>query len=93
MHKLPVDLHHFRTVDGREVDLLLEREDGFIAIECKVAEKVNSGDMRQMNKLQEFLDKPLLLCLVVSFDNHPRRFDEGPVPMWNVAAHQLMGIA
>ena len=33
--RLPVELSHLRTTDGREIDLLIERDDGFIAIEYR----------------------------------------------------------
>jgi predicted AAA+ superfamily ATPase len=89
--RLPVELHHLHTVDGREVDLLVEREDGFIAIECKQASKVSPADFRHIKALDPVLDKPLLLGVVVSSDLAPRAFIEGRPPHWNVAAHQLLG--
>jgi predicted AAA+ superfamily ATPase len=89
--RLPVEFHHLRTADGREVDLLLEREDGFIAVECKQASKVSPTDFRHLKDVERILDKPLLLGLVVSEDPVPRVVLEGPPAHWNVAAHQLLG--
>lgn len=87
--RLPVELHHMRTADGREIDLLLEREDGFIAIECKQASKITPGDFRHFKDLDKILDKPLLLSLVVSNDIEPRAISREQNAAWNVAAHQL----
>jgi hypothetical protein len=35
VYNLPLNLYHLRTQDGKEIDLLLEGEDYFIAIEIK----------------------------------------------------------
>jgi predicted AAA+ superfamily ATPase len=87
--RMPVELHHLRTADRREVDLLVEREDGFFAIECKQSARVSNADFRHFRDLADILDKPLLLSLVVSNDPSPRAmFSEGGA-CWNVAAHQL----
>ena len=87
--RLPVELFHLRTTDGREVDLLIEREDGFIAVECKQASQTTYGDFRSTRELGRILNKPLLLSLVVSSDLRPRSFSEKGSE-WNVAAHQLL---
>ena len=89
--RLPISMYHLRTADGREVDLLLEREDGFVAIECKMTEHVSSVDFRNLINLEPILDKPLLLKLVVTNDPVPRIVIPGEIPGWNVAAHQLLG--
>ena len=73
--KIPVSLYHIRTTDGREVDLLIEREDGYIAIECKQSDRVYPQDFRHLRDLQEILDKPLLLGLVVSEDPYTKHFE------------------
>ncbi|MDQ5767096.1 ATP-binding protein [Thiothrix subterranea] len=67
-HALAVDCYHLRTVDGREVDLLLELENGYIAIEVKMSAHVSATDARHLHDLAELLDKPLLHALVVSND-------------------------
>lgn len=72
MARLPVELFHLRTADGREVDLLLEREDGYIAIESKRSARTHAMDFKNMTGLEEILDKPLLLGLVVSNDPNTR---------------------
>jgi len=88
--RLPVELFHLRTADGREVDLLLEREDGFIAIECKQTSSISARDLRHLAHLEQILDKPLLLSIAVSGDVRPRIVSSGPGAIWNVAAHQLL---
>ena len=86
--RLPVDFWFLRTTDGREVDLLIEREDGFVAVEIKQAERVGQADFRQLRGLGEILDKLLLLGLVVSQDSGFRQADEPR--QWNAAVAQLL---
>ena len=66
--QLPVELYHLRTADRREVDLLIEREDGFIAVEVKQTARISTTDFRHLRGLEDLLDKPLLLGLVASND-------------------------
>jgi len=88
--RLPVEFHNLRTSDGREVDLLVEREDGFIAMECKQAERSGPSDFRHLRGLEEILDKPLLLGLVVSEDPQIERIDDAPAPLWKLPAAALL---
>jgi predicted AAA+ superfamily ATPase len=88
--RLAVTLSHLRTVDGREVDLLIEREDGFIAIEVKQAARISPTDFRHLQGLESLLDKPLLLGLIVSNDTALRQLPDAQTPLWNVAAPQLL---
>jgi hypothetical protein len=76
---LPVSFHSLRTYDGREVDLLLETEAGFIAIEIKEAARVSETDARHLRGLAEFLDRPLLGSVLLSMDPDARRLGEGIV--------------
>lgn len=73
---LRVDLYHLRTHDGREVDLLIETEDGFVAIEIKAADRVASTDARHLRRVAEFLDKPVLASLVLSMDRDIRNLGD-----------------
>jgi len=75
--RLQVGFHHLRTHDGREVDLLIEREDGFVAVEIKAGERMAGADARHLRDLQPFLDKPLLMSLVLSRDRDARRLAPG----------------
>jgi len=62
------DLYHLRTVDGREVDLLIEIESGYIAIEIKQSVKVDKSDARHLLNLTDILDKPLIKSFILSND-------------------------
>jgi predicted AAA+ superfamily ATPase len=86
---LPVRLYHLRTLDGREVDLLIESEQGFIAIECKMTANPSNNDFRAMRNLTALLDKPLLAGLVVCNDNAVRRFD-AHIPLYSVPPAWLL---
>jgi predicted AAA+ superfamily ATPase len=74
---LEVDLYHLRTHDGREVDLLLELPQGFVAIEVKQTEHVAASDARGLRGLAELLDKPVLAGLVLSQDREVRLLEPG----------------
>lgn len=62
------DLYHLRTVDGREIDLIIELENGYLAIEVKMTGRVTMTDARHLIGLEEILDKPLLHSFVLSND-------------------------
>lgn len=68
---LEIDCHfyHLRTSDGREVDLLIELEKGYIAIEIKQATHISQTDARHLRNLDEILDKPIIASFVLSNDN------------------------
>jgi predicted AAA+ superfamily ATPase len=87
--QLTIDFYHFRTYDGREVDILLELEKGYIAIECKSSENVSTADTRHLKELNTILDKPLLLSLVVSNDANIRLLNKEQ-NIWNVPAFMLL---
>ena len=47
-------LGHWRTADGDEIDLVVERDDGaIVAIEIKAGSRVAGGDLRSLEKLRE----------------------------------------
>lgn len=85
-----MDFYHLRTADGRAVDLLIEREDGFIAVEVKQTHRVGRSDFRHLRRLEDLVDKPLLLGLVVSNDTTTGRPDDTEPNLWNVAAPWLL---
>jgi len=70
---LPVTLYHLRTHDGKEVDLLVECADFYLAFEIKMSERVQPTDARHLRHLQELLDKPLLHSFVLSLDVQTRQ--------------------
>lgn len=67
-YKLPLTCYHLRTQDGREVDLLLEAESYYIAIEIKMTEHVNHADARHLHDLQSILNKPVRHSFILSND-------------------------
>jgi predicted AAA+ superfamily ATPase len=79
--RLPLSCYHFRTQDGWEVDMLLEGEDYFIAIEVKMSAHINSRDLRGFKGLGEFLPKPLKYCFILSNDPETHYFDEGVIAL------------
>jgi predicted AAA+ superfamily ATPase len=57
----PVARGHWRTHDGDEVDLVLEREDGALAaLEVKAASRVVARDLRSLVKLRDKLQGQFL---------------------------------
>jgi predicted AAA+ superfamily ATPase len=73
---LSVNAYHLRTYDGREVDLLLELDHGFVAFEIKKTRHMARADLRSFHELEELLDKPLLAGLALSQDRDARLIDE-----------------
>ena len=86
---IQIQLHHLRTSDGREIDLLIERDDGYIAIECKLGEKTQKKDAKHFKALDTILDKPVLLSLVVSNDLEIKKLSDAPA-VWNIPAALLL---
>ena len=74
--RLPVECFHLRTADGRKVDLLLETEEGFVAIEIKLTDRIAATDARHLRNLADLLDKPLLHSLLLSNDPGVHRIDD-----------------
>ena len=75
--RLPVSCCHLRTADGREVDLLLELETGFVPIEIKQTARASASDARHLKRLEDILDKPVLHALLVSNDPQIRTLGDG----------------
>ncbi len=69
-------LHHLRTADGREVDLLIETPRGYVAVEIKMAATAAQSQTRHFRGLDQFLDKPWLGGLLLTRDGRPRFFEE-----------------
>lgn len=80
-----VSFYHLRTQDGKEVDLLVELENGYFAIEVKMAAHVAKTDARHLVSLEEILDKPLLHAFVLTNDPETRTFSDKKVTAVNVA--------
>jgi predicted AAA+ superfamily ATPase len=71
------DLYHLRTFDGREIDLLIELEQGYIAIEIKMTGKVSTSDARHLHDLDKILDKPVIQSFVLSNDFSVKQLSAG----------------
>ena len=84
-YNLPLRCYHLRTQDGKEIDLLLEAEDYFIAIEVKATENADKNDARSFTGLQEILNKPLKHCFVLSNDYQVKNFGENITAMHTAA--------
>ena len=73
----PASFYHLRTVDGREVDLLIETEKGYIAIEIKMSGRIERTDARHLVGLSGILDKSLLQSFILSNDNDVKSLEKG----------------
>lgn len=51
--RLDFEAYHLRTYDRREIDLLLVREGGTIAVEIKAGERVHRQDARHLRDVEE----------------------------------------
>ena len=69
-----VSFYHLRTQDGKEIDLLVEAQDGYFAFEIKMAEHVTIADARHLMSIDSILDKPLLQGFVLSNDVETHQF-------------------
>jgi uncharacterized protein len=68
---------HWRTHDGDEVDLVLERDDGAVtAIEVKAGERVRDSDFRSLRKLREALGERFLGGVVLHLGRHSYTVDD-----------------
>lgn len=82
---LNVQFSFLRTHDGKEVDLLIEFQDYYYAIEIKMAEKVNKTDAKHLFGLEVILDKPVKKAFLLSNDVRTQYFDEK-----TIAVHAAM---
>ncbi len=75
------NLYHLKTADGREIDLLIELEHGYIAVEIKMAHRIRREDARHLNGLETLLDKPLIHSFVLSNDMDIKKLSENITAM------------
>jgi len=73
---IDVQVYHLRTSDGREVDLLIETEEGYITIEIKKSTALRPVDAKHLRNLEDILDKPVLHKIVVSNDLNNKNLGE-----------------
>jgi uncharacterized protein len=68
---------HWRTYDGDEIDLVLERRDGgVLAFEVKAADRVPGPDMRHLRKLREALGERFLAGVALYTGSRAYRFED-----------------
>lgn len=79
---------HLRTNDGREIDFLLESEDGYYAFEIKMSTHIRKADFRHLRNLDDILDKPLLGGFILSND---RRIQRESSNLTAVPVHWFLG--
>ena len=70
---------HLRTADGKEVDLLIEQPQGYLAFEIKMTEHVSKTDARHLLDLNNLLDKPLIKGFVLSNDTTTQQLSDSVV--------------
>jgi predicted AAA+ superfamily ATPase len=72
----PVQSGHWRTHDGDEVDLILEREDGaIVGIEVKAGERVQDTHFRGLRKLRDALGGRFLGGVILHLGRHSYTHD------------------
>jgi predicted AAA+ superfamily ATPase len=74
-------LHHLRTHDGKEVDVLIEMPDYYYAIKIKMTSRVNKTDIKTFTGLEVILDKPLKKAFLLSNDPETRYFSDNIVAL------------
>jgi uncharacterized protein len=74
---IDANFYHLRTADGKEIDLLIETEAGYIAIEIKKNNVVRSIDARHLRRIDEILDKPILHKFVLSNELNIKDLGDG----------------
>jgi uncharacterized protein len=68
---------HWRTYDGDEIDLVLERGDGgVLAFEVKAAGRVPGSDMRHLRKLRDALGERFLAGVALYTGARAYRFED-----------------
>lgn len=66
----PFTMCHYRSPDGREIDLVLELDDSrIVAIEVKAASSVSAADTRHLRWLEERLGSRLVAGVVLTTDS------------------------
>jgi uncharacterized protein len=76
-----VQLFHLRTHDGKEVDLILEMPEYYLAFEIKMTERVTSSCAKNLRGLEDILDKPLKKAFILSNDRETKYFGEKTVAL------------
>ena len=81
---------HWRTHDGQEADLVIERADGsIVAIEVKAASRVDRRDARGLRALRETLGDGFLAGVVISTGEMSYRLEDR---IWVIPADRLWSV-
>lgn len=73
----PVALGHWRTSDGTEVDLVLERDDGkVLALEVKANDRALAKDFTGLERLRDLLGDQFLGGVVLTTGRRPYTYDD-----------------
>jgi len=83
-----IQFYHLRTLDGKEIDLLLETPNGYYAFEIKQTSHKKKDDARQLLSLESILDKPLLKAFVLSNDPMQHQYNEKTIA---ISVVQMLG--
>ena len=71
-------MYHWRSREGREIDIVIERADGQIAaIEVKAAVDVDTHDLRHLAWMRERLGERVAGDLLVDLGDRARRWSRG----------------
>jgi uncharacterized protein len=76
-----VQLFHLRTHDGKEVDLILEMPEYYLAFEIKMTDRVTKSSAKNLHGLEAILDKPLKRSYILSNDRETKYFGEKTVAL------------
>lgn len=73
----PPLLGHWRTSDGAEVDLIVERDDGrVLAVEVKASERASGGDFRGLAQLRDLLGDRFLGGVMLTTGRRSYTYDD-----------------
>jgi len=72
-------LFHLRTHDGKEVDLIVEMPDHYLAFEIKMTQRISKADAKNLRGLDKILNKPLKRAYILSNDPETKYFEDRTV--------------
>ncbi len=82
-----LDVSHYRTSDGQEVELVLEAEDGRVAaVEVKASSRVTGDDLRGLAQLRDRLGTSFAAGAVLHLGERAYRADDR---LWALPADRL----
>ncbi len=62
----PLEMYHYRTQTGAEVDIVLENREGqIIGIEVKASESISSEDLKGLNMLQDDVGDKMIRGIIL----------------------------